>query len=159
MSFLTFWWSLGPHIIIRRVEKPLLQEPSVSKYSFFLGRFSLPPPLQEEEKGETLCSVVLFPCFCQRHRASCNFSTRKEEVDACVVHVYTFKHYANQPRPHAFNCMRVHNHYFTFRRLPNGPQAERTPLEQTHKQNYCCTKKVTALHRSDQWPGLNQGLW
>lgn len=50
-------------------------------YLQFLSRF-FPPPLL---KGEALYSLVLFPCFCQRHRAGYNFSTRKEEVYSSLM--------------------------------------------------------------------------
>lgn len=149
MSFLTFWWSLGSHISIRPVGKPLLQEPSVSKYSIFqVGFFPL-----LLGGGQTLYSVVVFPCLCQRHRASYNFSPRKEEVDAYTVHVYTFKRYANQPRPHARNCRRVPNQYFTFRRLRNGPQTEWIPLDQTQQRHRPCP---SAWHGRQ---ALSRGLW
>lgn len=110
--FVSFWWSLGFHITVGHMGKPLWQEPSVSTYSFFPGFF---PPLL---KGETLSSDVPFPGFCQRQGAGYNFSTRKEEVDACLVHVYTFKPYASQPRPHAFYCLHVYSHHCMWH---NGP--------------------------------------
>lgn len=47
-----FWWSLGFHITARHVGKPLLQEPSLSTHSFFLGFFS---PLLKGER-----SILLF---------------------------------------------------------------------------------------------------
>lgn len=137
MIFVSFWWSLGFHITSRHVGKPLLQEPSLSTSSFFLGFF---PPLL---KGQTLCSVVLFPLFCQRHGAGYNFSTRKEEVDACLVHVYTLKPYASQPRPHAFiACM------FTATASCDLMGQGRATPDPAQGQSWCCTKGASVSERS-----------
>lgn len=50
--YVRFWGSLGFHITVRHVGKPLLQEPSLSTHSFFLGFFS---PLLKGER-----SILLF---------------------------------------------------------------------------------------------------
>lgn len=155
---LTFWQSLVSHIPKGIGGSPYLEGTSAGKYSFLPFFFFFPFSFKRRREGKTLHCVVLFSLFCQRHRASYNFSTRKEEVYACLVHVYTFNHYANQPRPHTLNCMDVHNHYLKFTWLRNGPQADWTPLDQTNK-TIPALKNVTMLHRSDWWHGLSQGLW
>lgn len=95
-------------------------------------------------------SVVLFPSFCQRHGASYNFSTRKEEVDAYLVHVYTFKPYASQSRPHDFIA-------YMFTAIISCDlmgQGRATPPDQAQGQSWCCTKGALVSEHSGPRPSL-----
>lgn len=112
------------------------------KYPQFLSRLLL-----SFIKRRTLYSVVLFPLFCQRHRAGCNFSTRKEEVDASLVHVYTFKPYASQPRPHASNGVPVYRHDLCARVGQAEPALLTSTDTDTELVLHCSCHGVTAL-----WP-------
>lgn len=91
---------------------------------------------------------VLSPCFCQRHRAGCNFSTRKEEV-------YTFKPYASQPRSHAFYCMRVY-----IISCDTVGRGRATPPDQAKRQSCCCTEGAPGSEHSGPWhaPAKSQPL-
>lgn len=100
-------------------------------------------------KRRTLYSVVLFPLFCQRHRAGYNFSTRKEEVDASLVHVYTFKPYASQPRPHAFYCLHVYSHYLCD--LMGPGRATRPDQHRQRLGLHCSSPGVRALRPTPPW--------